>query len=213
MTDYRLREAGEIDISDIMKIEFDAFAEGIREDKLVFLDRIGCYPEGFILLKKINPVKHSDEKRETFCSKSARRETCEFCETSGYFSSELWNKIPEDKKTFSLGHSAKNCHCPKGTVLYISSYAILSKLKGNGLGKEFFRETVKHILNENSNIKELVLLVNEDWKGAFHIYESCGFVQYDTIDRFFSVPVGDEIRVTDGYLMKCTRETFLEMSK
>lgn len=222
---YRLREAYERDIEDIMTIEFDAFADGIRENKLVFLERIGCYPEGFVLLEENNPVKHSEEC-ETLnngaaclnecseCSrKSSKCETCENCETIGYFCSELWDLIPENHSIFTLGHSASKCHRPKGTVLYISSYGILSSKKGMGLGKEFFRETVKHILNKNENVKHLVLLVNEEWKGAMHIYNQCGFMQYDTIKNFFEVKEGDRLRVSDGYLMKCTRETFLENVK
>lgn len=198
MTDFDLREANRNDIFDIMKIENDAFALGIREKEPVFLERVCCYPKGFILLEQKKCVKQLENSRETR-------------ETVGYFSSEIWNSIPINNDAFTLGHSALNCHCPEGTVLYISSYGILKKLKGQGLGKEFFRETVKHILLENSNLKELVLLVNEDWKSAVHIYESFGFVKYDTIKGFFCVNTSaTEVKVTDGYLMKCSRETILE---
>lgn len=34
-------------------------------------------------------------------------------------------------------------------------------------------------------IKEIVLLVNEIWIPALHIYKKCGFIEYGRIQNFF----------------------------
>ena len=109
-----IRKATKSDINAIMNIEKEAFAEGIKENKDVFLDRIESFSDGFFILEDKNKA-------------------------IGYFSSELWNSVPQKGDScFSLNHSALKNHKKEGTVLYISSIAILNEYKGTGLGYRFF---------------------------------------------------------------------------
>ena len=111
-----LRKVTKLDINAIMNIEKEAFAEEIQESKDVFLERIETFPEGFFILEEKN-------------------------KKIGYFSSELWNSVPQKGDScFSLNHSALKNHKKEGTVLYISSIAILNDYKGNGFGYRFFSE-------------------------------------------------------------------------
>ncbi|MDO5773065.1 MAG: GNAT family N-acetyltransferase [Spirochaetales bacterium] len=173
-----LRKATKSDIDDIMNIEKEAFAEGIQESKDIFLERIETFSEGFFILEENN-------------------------KKIGYFSSELWNSVPQKGDScFSLNHSALKNHKKEGAVLYISSIAILNEYKGNGLGYRFFNKSVEKIIKSFPQIKEIVLLVNEIWIPALHIYKKCGFIEYGRIQKFFS---SNETK-TDGILMRKTVE-------
>ena len=169
-----LRKVTKLDINAIMNIEKEAFAEEIQESKDVFLERIETFPEGFFILEEKN-------------------------KKIGYFSSELWNSVPQKGDScFSLNHSALKNHKKEGTVLYISSIAILNEYKGTGLGYRFFYKSVEKIMKSFPQIKEIVLLVNEIWIPALHIYKKCGFIEYGRIQNFFS---SDGIK-SDGILMR-----------
>ena len=61
-----------------------------------------------------------------------------------------------------------------------------------------FNDCVKEICLKNKNVKQGVLLVNDVWKGAKHIYEKNGFVEYKKIEKFFRT---SENSFTDGILM------------
>lgn len=173
-----LRKATKSDINDIMNIEKEAFAEEIQENKDVFLERIESFSDGFFILEDKN-------------------------KTIGYFSSELWNSVSQNGDScFSLNHSALKNHKKKGTVLYISSIAILNEYKGNGLGYRFFNESVEEIIKSFPQIKKIVLLVNEIWIPALHIYKKCGFIEYGRIQNFFS----SNGMKSDGILMRKTVE-------
>ncbi len=173
-----LRKAAKSDINAIMNIEKEAFAEEIQENKDVFLERIESFSDGFFILEDKNKA-------------------------IGYFSSELWNSVPQNGDScFSLNHSALKNHKKEGAVLYVSSVAILNEYKGNGLGYRFFSESVEKIIKSFPQIKEVVLLVNEIWIPALHIYKKCGFIEYGRIQNFFS---SDGIK-SDGILMQKTVE-------
>lgn len=170
-----LRNAAKFDIEDIMKIEREAFLEEIQETKEIFLERIESFSDGFFILED--------------CGRGI-----------GYFSSELWNSVPQEgNRCFSLNHSALKNHKKEGTVLYISSVAILNEYKGNGLGYRLFRECMERILKSLPQIKEVVLLVNEIWASALHIYKKCGFMEYGRIQNFFPDKNGARY---DGILMR-----------
>ena len=169
-----IRKATKYDINAIMNIEKEAFSEGIKENKDVFLDRIESFSDGFFILEDKNKA-------------------------IGYFSSELWNSVPQKGDSyFSLNHSALKNHKKEGTILYISSIAILNEYKGTGLGYRFFYKSVEKIMKSFPQIKEIVLLVNEIWIPALHIYKKCGFIEYGRIQNFFS-SAGIK---TDGILMR-----------
>ena len=76
-----LIKATKFDIDAFMNIEKEAFAEEIQESKDVFLERIEIFPDGFFILEENN-------------------------KKIGYFSSELWNSVPQKGDScFSLNHS------------------------------------------------------------------------------------------------------------
>ena len=166
----KIRNAVIEDIDEIMRLEQEAFIEEIQEERKVFLERIKVFPEGFFILE--------DETGNI----------------SGYFSSELWNSYPESEESFKLGHSASSSHKKTGTVLYISSIALGNSLRGKGMGTVFLEKCVEKIKETNNQLKGTVLIVNEKWEKARHIYKKFGYSEYKTLEMFF--PDGN------GILMK-----------
>src|SRR5574344_1010424 len=175
------RHAKFSDLEGIMLVEKQAFIPQIQESKAVFEQRLSAYPTGFFVLE--------DETENTI---------------AGYFSSELWNAVPQNNRAFSLGHSATKAHVASGTVMYISSVALLNSYRGKGFGEKLFMIPVVQIFKESPAIKESVLIVNEVWKGARHIYSKAGFSEYGTINNFF--PTTDSKVFTTGILMSAKRE-------
>ncbi len=168
-TSMTLRNANISDISSIMRLECSSFIEAIREEEKTFLERIKTFPAGFVLLEEGEKVV-------------------------GYFSSELWREIPdvrsEGGNELKLNHSAAKSHCDDGKILYISSFALSPSLRGQGLGKKFFREALSFVIEgvkskKGNKIEELSLIVNEDWLSARKIYEGEGFGTVARIEGFF----------------------------
>jgi ribosomal-protein-alanine N-acetyltransferase len=174
------RSATLSDLNGIMFVESQAFIPPIQESRTVFEQRLSAYPAGFFVL--------IDETDNTI---------------AGYFSSELWAAIPQDEQAFSLGHSAAKAHDSLGTVMYISSVALLNKYRGKGLGEQLFMVPVSRIFEANETITQGVLLVNDVWKGAHHIYSKAGFSEYGRINSFF--PTEQPTIFTDGILMSAKR--------
>ena len=169
-TSMTLRNANISDISSIMRLECSSFIEAIREEEKTFLERIKTFPAGFVLLEEGEKVV-------------------------GYFSSELWREIPdvrgEGGNELKLNHSAAKSHCDDGKILYISSFALSPSLRGQGLGKKFFREALSFVIEgvkskKGNKIEELSLIVNEDWISARKIYEGEGFSTVARIEGFFA---------------------------
>jgi ribosomal-protein-alanine N-acetyltransferase len=156
-----LRQADIQDISSIMEIEKQAFILSIQEKQETFLQRIQTFPQGFLLF--------SIEQNSV---------------PLGYFASELWKSytIPH---SFALEHSALKSHCPNGNILYISSFGLVNHCRGKGWGKKFFQEAISLIISSNKQISSILLLVNENWLNARHIYKSLGFTEIHTISHFF----------------------------
>ena len=157
----RVRQASSRDMERIMEIEENAFIPNIQETYQTFDCRMKCYPEGFMVLEDDRGI------------------------VQGYFSSELWEELPHDNKVFILDHDIAKVHKKDGKVLYISSCALMSGLRGRGLGKLFFRECLKQVLNTSSQIAEIVLIVSQEWEIARHIYEGLGFKAIRQIPGFF----------------------------
>ena len=183
-----IRLASVDDIDDIMNVENSAFIAGIREEKSVFLERIKRCPELFLIFQEGDKV-------------------------AGYLSAEIMEKIPETAEELELGHlpvdihlENNNCTEKQGeglsqkvrkAFIYISSFAILPEFRGKGTGRRLWNESIS-FLKEHCGIEKFLLLVNEEWKGAFHIYESSGF---RTINRFPGFFVSEEKGRSDGILM------------
>jgi len=190
-----VRKAITQDLSAIMTIEEQSFAEPTREQEETFRRRISAFPEGFLVLSDADTA------------------------VCGYFCSELWNHVPTTPAAFTLGHDASRSHVPAGTVLYISSIAILPECRGSGTGHRFLQQCLDSILAAHPQITDLVLLVNSHWPAARHLYTTLGFQPYGTIPSFFRECNGagadgvDEVGTVggdgDGIMMRCSWKDYL----
>ena len=155
----RLAEAG--DLAAVMQVERQSFEETIVEDESVFADRI-AYTSGcnYVLVKA---------------------DTQSVC---GYFTAELWDALQMDVGAFALGHSVRERHQPAGTVLYISSFALLPEVRGQSIAEKFFVAAIEHIISVFPQLKRIILLVHEDWHKAIRIYEKQGFIRIQILDQF-----------------------------
>ena len=166
-----IRKASIEDIDDIMKVEWSSFIAGIQEEKSVFEERIRRCPDLFLIFEQDDNV-------------------------AGYLCAEIMDKVPESGEELELGHLPGKSHSKNGYI-YISSFAILPEFRGKGAGRLLWNESIT-FLKEQCGIKKILLLVNEEWKGAFHIYENSGF---KTINRFPGFFVSEEKNRSDGILM------------
>lgn len=173
-----LRNAHPADIAGIMAVERDAFIPEVQEAESVFAERIQVFPDGFLVLVDND---------------------CSIC---GYFSSERWPVCRTDASVFQLGHSIRKNHTADGPVLYISSMGILSRYRGTGLGRRLFEESLCRITASCSDIERIILLVNEHWDGARHIYQTNGFTEQIRLINFFPSAAGGR---EDGIIMERDR--------
>ena len=183
-SDYRIQKAKGTDIEEIMAVEREGFIDSIQEEKKVFEKRLEVFPDGFFVL-------------------ADSREYCETKKIAGYFSSEIWKEKPLSTECFTLGHDIESFHDKNGKCFYISSVAVKNQFKGKNLGNYLFRSAVLQVLKEHASIEECVLLVNENWKGARHIYEKAGFEEYSVIENFFADG-------GSGILMEARKEKVIE---
>ncbi|MBQ3620685.1 MAG: hypothetical protein II940_03320 [Methanosarcinaceae archaeon] len=171
-------------IDSLMLTEDKCFAEGIREERSVFLERLETSFFCNTVLK-YQPFTGS----ESGCSPDDMAS-----EIYGYFCSEIRGCMPGlTKNDFALGHSAKEAHDPEGHILYISSFAVrpdAPRKNKKGLGRFFFRRSLDMILKKNQKIGRIVLIVNEDWAPARRIYETEGFITTGEIPGFFETADG-----------------------
>ena len=179
------------DLPSIVQIERAAFIPAIQEKQKIFDERLQLFPQGFFVL--------SDSSVETV---SRAGHTV----NAGYFCSELWLSLPADDKAFTLNHKPFKSHHRDGTILYASSFALLPDYQGKGYARQFFASSLAAICGAFSQIKSVVLLVNEEWQSARHIYESLGFSQVRRIEGFF--PSLHRREKTAGIVMTCPADTF-----
>lgn len=158
------------DISDIMKIEHSAFIPEIQENKETFEERIKIFSQGFFIL--------SNDFRDSILE-------IKKTQIIGYFSSEIWNEFPKTNDIFTLGHSSKKVHNKNGSILYFSSFALLPSFQGKHLAEPFLKECLSSVCKTFPNIEKIVLLVNEEWLGARHLYKKLGFKDSRIIKDFF----------------------------
>lgn len=158
------------DIDSIMKIERAAFIPSIQEKQKTFEERLSVFPQGFFVL--------ADNSDKTVLENGK-------AEIVGYFTSEIWTSFPESDEIFTLGHSAKKTHDINGSVLYFSSFALLPAFQGKKLAEPFLTGCLKSVCGAFPNIKKIVLLVDEEWLGARHLYSKLGFKAVRVIKDFF----------------------------
>ena len=169
---FSLIEADSQHIDSIMEIEKQCFIPQIQERREVFLDRIkaGKGKETFLL----------------FIDDETGR-------PSGYICGEYMKQIPSSPEEIALNHTPVHLEIAfeigrdfESTypVFYISSFGILGQYRGKGNGSRLRKQSRKHF-EKLPGVKKLVLLVNENWSGARHIYQSTGFSVTATFDQFF----------------------------
>jgi ribosomal-protein-alanine N-acetyltransferase len=159
-----------------MAVEADAFIPAVQETAAVFAERISVCTNCFLVFED-GPLHR----------------------IAGYFSAERWETVPETDSAFRLGHSAARTHSAAGSVLYLSSFALLKTYRGSGLGTELFSRSLAFFISHNSGIQTLLLLVSSTWKNAVRIYGNNGFLRIRTIPAFF--PAGVNTPPSDGIIM------------
>lgn len=168
---YRIRNAQKSDLDKIMQIESESFIPQISEKLEVFEKRLQFFQKGFLVFEDVSSV-----------------------EVFGYFSSELWKDFPRDFSSFKIGHDIEDFFFEDGKNLYISSFAILKKMRGKGIGKKLFQDSLnfieKLLKNDGILLEKTILLVNETWLSARHIYENSGFKISFTIKDAFENSFG-----------------------
>lgn len=174
------------DIDSIMKIERAAFISEIQEKQKTFEERLSVFPQGFFVL--------ADNSEKTVIENGKP-------EIAGYFTSEIWPSFPESDEIFALGHSAKKIHDINGSALYFSSFALLPSFQGKKLAGPFLEGCLKSVCGAFPNIKKIVLLVDEEWLGARHLYDKLGFKSVRTVKGFF--PSLNQ-KSSDGIIMERT---------
>lgn len=165
-----LRQAHLSDLDSIMHIEASSFIPSIQEDREVFKQRILRCPELFLVFEK-------------------RGQT--FNEVAGYLCAEVMNKIPQSAQELQLGHLPADMtkideSWDKGDrpLIYISSFALLPEYRGDGNGRKMWQASMKYF-RERFTPQSLLLLVNEVWEGAKHIYSDSGFEVVRVFENFF----------------------------
>lgn len=200
------------DIFSIMNIERQSFIPPIQEKKRVFEKRLKLFPEGFLLLADCADEVILKNKTALVC---------------GYLCAERWDSSDFEKiigaadeadsaktekllrKRFALGHNPLHTHKTNGSVLYISSLALLKDYRGKGLGEKFFINSVAALCASLGEIKTVALLVNSDWEAARKLYEKWEFEQVRTLEGFF--PTIQKKEFSDGIVMTADAARFKEI--
>lgn len=103
-----IRNARRSDIDAIMKIEYESFLPGLREEKDLYLKRIDAFADGFLIA-----------------------EDAATGQIGGYISSELWREDQGvNAEVLALGHDPLSVHDQNGRHLYITSFGTLPEWRG-----------------------------------------------------------------------------------
>lgn len=170
--DIQLRPASLADIDSIMKIESAGFIAQIQEAQAVFEKRIKVCPSLFLV----------------FEDKASGK-------VVGYLSAEYMSHVPESAAQLALGHEPG---AAVSSIIYISSFSILPEYRGNGIGGLLCNKALEYF-ESLGTVKTFLLLVNEAWGGAKHIYEKSGFEVINIFENFFPTEGKNK---TAGILMK-----------
>ena len=197
------------DINAIMNIERQSFIPAIQEKKRVFEKRLKLFPEGFLVLADCSEEIVLKNKTALVC---------------GYLCAERWDIIPdfskietlEEKerkaelkrieKRFALGHNPLHTHKTSGSILYVSSFALLKDYRGKGTGEKFFKNAVAALCSSMTQIKTVVILVDSEWQAALKIYEKLGFQKVFELKEFF--PTIQKKVNADGIIMTAEADSF-----
>lgn len=171
-----IRSATPADIDAIMKIEYESFVAGSREDRDLYLKRIQAFSNGFLVAENT--------------------ETGEVC---GYISSELWREDQGvNAEVLALGHDPLELHDDNGTNLYITSFGTLQSWRGQKIGLRLFAALEDKIARDYPNVTKEILIVSEKWTAARHLYAKRGFKETGRIIDFFTP---DDLPAEDAVIM------------
>ena len=159
-----------------MNIERQSFIPSIQEKKRVFEKRLKVFPQGFLALADCSDEAILKNKVALVC---------------GYLCTEKWDQLPDFdsarsftdgepcdsknsekeqksalkriEKRFALGHNPLLTHKTNGSILYVSSFALLKEYRGNGLGEKFFLNSIAALCSAMTEIKKVVVLVDSEW--------------------------------------------------
>jgi ribosomal protein S18 acetylase RimI-like enzyme len=163
--EYRVRNVTLADIGSIMRMENEGFALQTRETEATFVRRMAIFSDGFFLLE----IQDLDGWIPV-----------------GYLCSEIWNEIPKDTvSAFARDHDIATLHRADGNSLYIASMTVLPAHHGFRFGSILFKASIKTVCSQYKTINNLVLIVNESWRAARHIYQADGFKETGTIPGYF----------------------------
>jgi ribosomal protein S18 acetylase RimI-like enzyme len=161
----RLMEATADDLDRIMELERNGFADGTRELRATYAQRIATFPQGSMMAWL-----------------GADCVGCVF--------SEIWRATPQpDVTQFTLGHDIRERHdAMLGTELYISSMTLAPAVRGRGLGASLLLGCISHVAKAFPALTSALLLVNANWSSAHRLYSSAGFAEVSRLDGFFRTP-------------------------
>jgi [ribosomal protein S18]-alanine N-acetyltransferase len=179
------------DIPQIMAIEHAAFIPQIQEKQSVFERRLQTFPEGFLVLSDADGAAAGLQEKAVI---------------AGYFCSERWGSVPGTDDYFTLGHDATEVHKKDGPILYVSSFALLPRYRGSGLGFPFFKGSLEAVCSAVPDITTVALVVNREWTRAAAIYQKLGFTEERCLNSFF--PSLSASGSADGILMTAPATLF-----
>ncbi len=171
-----IRSATPADIDAIMKIEYESFVAGSREDRDLYLKRIQAFSNGFLVA-----------------------ENTETGEVGGYISSELWREDQGvNANVLALGHNPLELHDDNGSSLYITSFGTLQSWRGQKIGLRLLTALEDKIARDYRNVVKEILIVSEKWTAARHLYAKRGFKETGRIIDFFTP---DDLPAEDAVIM------------
>ncbi len=169
-----VERAGLGDIDAIMALEELGFAEGTRERRDVFLDRLRVFPEGFFLAR-VDENPHG-----------AAAYLCAWLRDSAE---------PLDAKAFALDVPLSGKHVPDGDEIYLASLVVDPVVRGRGVARTLIETAIERLSADRPRIRGALLLVNEAWENAARLYAVMGFSEVGVLPGFFDGS-------SDGILMR-----------
>ncbi len=171
-----IRNVRRRDIDSIMKIEYESFLPGLREEKDLYLKRIKAFADGFLV------AQDSDTGQ-----------------IGGYISSELWREDQGvNADVLALGHDPLSVHDQNGKYLYITSFGTLPDWRGKKIGLKLFMALEEKIEKNYPNVIKKILIVSEKWTAARNLYTRQGFKETGRIINFFTP---DNLPAEDAVIM------------
>jgi ribosomal protein S18 acetylase RimI-like enzyme len=112
---YCVRNAATNDLDRIVELDQEAFSwSNTAEDRSVFVSRLSSFPEGCLVADLGGVI-------------------------AGYCTSEKWVEEREPV----IGESAYTTHCPAGTILCVTGFAVAKAYQHQGLGTAILRALIE----------------------------------------------------------------------